>query len=74
MDWPRPGYSSNADRRRAFRLQSVHVSLGMCLAVVLALRIIWRVGPGRRLPPAASGIAEVATKLVHYALYVLLAL
>jgi len=54
-------------------LQSVHVSLGMCLAVVLALRIIWRVGPGRRLPSAASGIAEVASKLVHYALYVLLA-
>jgi cytochrome b561 len=55
------------------QLQSVHVSLGMCLAVVLVLRIIWRVGPGRRLPPAASGIAEVASKLVHYALYVLLA-
>ena len=53
-------------------LQSVHVSLGMCLAGVLVLRVIWRVGPGRRLPPAASGIAEIASELVHYALYVLL--
>jgi len=53
-------------------LQSIHVSLGMCLAVILALRILWRVGPGRRLPPAASGIAQIASELVHCALYVLL--
>ena len=53
-------------------MQSVHVSLGVCLAAVLAVRIGWRLGPGRRLPPADSGPAEVASKLVHYALYVLL--
>ena len=39
---------------------------------VLALRIVWRVGPGRRLPSAASGITEFAAELVHYALYALL--
>jgi cytochrome b561 len=53
-------------------MQSIHVSLGICLAVVLVLRIAWRTGPGRRLPPATSGIAEIASELVHYALYLLL--
>jgi len=36
------------------------------------LRIIWRAGPGRRLPPTASGITQTASELVHYALYGLL--
>ena len=36
------------------------------------LRILWRLGPGRRLPPADSGLAEVTAKLSHYALYLLL--
>jgi cytochrome b561 len=53
-------------------MQSVHVSLGICLSIVLAVRIGWRLGPGRRLPPADSGLAEIANKLMHYALYVLL--
>jgi cytochrome b561 len=53
-------------------LQSIHVSLGLCLAAVLAARIFWRAGPGSRLPPAASGLAEIASNLVHYALYGLL--
>jgi cytochrome b561 len=53
-------------------VQSVHVSLGICLAGVLAVRIGWRLGPGRRLTSADSGLAEIANKLVHYALYALL--
>ena len=53
-------------------MQSIHVSLGICLAAVLALRIMWRAGPGRRLSPAAKGIVETASELVHYMLYVLL--
>jgi cytochrome b561 len=53
-------------------MQSIHVSLGICLAAVLVLRIAWRVGPGRRLPPATSGITEIASECVHYALYLLL--
>jgi cytochrome b561 len=53
-------------------MQAIHVSLGICLAAVLALRVGWRLGPGRRLAPADSGLAEIASKLVHYALYVLL--
>jgi cytochrome b561 len=50
-------------------MQAVHVSLGVCLAAVVTLRIVWRLGPGRRLPPAASGLTEIASQLVHLALY-----
>ena len=53
-------------------MQSIHVSLGICLAAVLMLRIAWRAGPGRRLPPATSGITEIASEGVHYVLYLLL--
>lgn len=60
-----------SDGRHA--LQDLHVSLGLLFTAVLAARILWRIGPGRRPLPAGSGIAEAAAKLVHYALYVLLA-
>jgi len=53
-------------------MQSVHVSLGLLLAAVVGLRILWRLGPGRRLPPASTGLLELAAKLVHYLLYALL--
>jgi cytochrome b561 len=53
-------------------LQSLHVSLGLLFTAVLAARILWRIGPGRRPLPAGSGLAEVAAKLVHYTLYALL--
>lgn len=54
-------------------LQSVHVSLGMLLAVVPVCRIGWRAGPGRGVVPATPGLIEIASKLAHYMLYVLLA-
>jgi cytochrome b561 len=53
-------------------LQSVHVSLGVLLAAVLVCRIAWRAGPGRGVLPATSGLIEIASKLAHYMLYVLL--
>ena len=53
-------------------LQALHVSLGLVLIVVLALRIGWRLGPSRRLPPADSGVLELAARGMHYLLYVLL--
>ena len=53
-------------------LQALHVSLGLVLIVVLALRIGWRAGPSRRLPPAATGAAELAARAMHYLLYALL--
>jgi cytochrome b561 len=53
-------------------MQSLHVSLGWLLAVVLVARITWRVGPGRRVPPTTTGLVELASRLVHYVLYGLL--
>src|SRR3954454_19316920 len=65
-------------------LQALHVSLGLVLIVVLALRIGWRAGPSRRLPPggrrapsrrlppAATGAAELAARAMHCLLYALL--
>jgi len=53
-------------------LQWVHVSLGILLAAVLVTRIVWRLGPGRRVPPATTGLTEVAAQIVHYLLYALL--
>jgi cytochrome b561 len=53
-------------------LQSLHVSLGLLLAATLLARILWRVGPGRSLPPATTGLVELAAKTSHYALYTLL--
>ncbi|MFL5286085.1 MAG: cytochrome b [Rhodopila sp.] len=50
-------------------MQSLHVSLGLLLAVVLVARIAWRAGPGRRLPPATTGLIELASQAVHCILY-----
>jgi cytochrome b561 len=53
--------------------RSVHITLGATLALVLLVRIPWRLGAGRRLPLANSGWFGVTAKLVHYGLYLLLA-
>jgi cytochrome b561 len=53
-------------------LQSLHVSFGLLLTAVIVARLLWRAGPGRRVPPATSGLIELASRLVHYALYGLL--
>jgi cytochrome b561 len=53
--------------------RSVHISLGLCLGVVLAARIFWRATRGRILPPADHGLLQILAKSVHYALYALLA-
>jgi cytochrome b561 len=49
-----------------------HMSFGMLLCALLILRIAWRLLPGHRVAPVTSGLAEVASKVVHYALYTLL--
>ena len=53
-------------------MQDLHVSLGLSLIVVILARVAWRMGPGRRVLPATSGLVEVASQVVHYALYGLL--
>jgi cytochrome b561 len=51
---------------------SVHILLGMTLGATLLVRIGWRAGAGRRLPPADSGWQGQLAQSVHYGLYVLL--
>ena len=52
--------------------RSVHISLGLCVGVVLAARIFWRATRGRVLPPTDSGVLQFLAKSVHYELYALL--
>ena len=53
--------------------RSVHITLGATLALVLLVRIPWRLSAGRRLPLANSGPLGITAKLVHYGLYLLVA-
>ncbi len=53
-------------------LQSLHVSLGVLLTAVVLARIIWRLIPGHQLPALVSEWVKLASKSVHYLLYVLL--
>jgi cytochrome b561 len=53
-------------------LQSVHVSLGLLLTVVVIARIVWRLMPGHQRSAIVSGWVKLASKGVHYLLYVLL--
>jgi len=53
-------------------LQSVHVSLGLLLTVVVVARIIWRLMPGHQRSAIVGGWVKLASKGVHYLLYVLL--
>ncbi|MFJ2682956.1 cytochrome b [Pseudomonas sp. NPDC087342] len=53
-------------------LQSVHISCGILLAVIVIGRLLWRMSRGRRLPPANQGVMNIAAKTAHLALYLLL--
>jgi cytochrome b561 len=49
-----------------------HMSFGMLLALVLIVRIVWRLTPGHRVQDAVAGWMQWASKAVHFALYALL--
>jgi len=49
-----------------------HMSFGILILLVVIARIVWRLMPGHEMPPAVSGATEIASKVVHYVLYVLL--
>jgi cytochrome b561 len=49
-----------------------HMSFGILLSAVIILRIVWRLIPGHQVAPSQSGFVELASKAVHYLLYVLL--
>lgn len=55
-------------------MQSLHVSLGVLLAAVIVVRLIWRWIPGHQVHSLETGLVRMASKGVHYLLYALLAL
>jgi cytochrome b561 len=67
IDWFPPG-PLRVDAR------SVHITLGVLLAVLLVGRIVWRLTRGRRLPPADDGALAAIARVTHWTLYFLLLL
>lgn len=53
-------------------LMSTHVSLGVLLASVLTVRVLWRVFAGRHLRPMIAGTLGRVAEGVHYLMYALL--
>jgi cytochrome b561 len=53
-------------------LEGLHVSFGVLLAAVIAVRIIWRLIPAHRRPAIVSGWVKLASQTVYYLLYALL--
>ncbi|HEX5237785.1 MAG TPA: cytochrome b [Sphingomicrobium sp.] len=54
------------------QMQTLHISLGVLLTTVIVARIVWRLVPGHRRPAIVGGWVKLASKGVHYLLYVLL--
>jgi cytochrome b561 len=52
-------------------VRSVHITLGVILGIVLLIRVPWRLTGGTKLPPADTGVLQLAATLVHYLLYAL---
>lgn len=52
--------------------RSMHITLGVILAVILVGRIFWRLTFGRRLPAADKGMLNIVAKATHWGLYALL--
>lgn len=55
-------------------MQSIHISLGLMLAAVFLVRLVWRNSGARRMAPLVGGIQHVAALAMHYGLYGLLAI
>lgn len=53
-------------------LESLHTSLGILLSVVIVARVIWRLIPGHQVSSLEVGWVKIASKSVHYLLYVML--
>ena len=52
-------------------MRSLHLTVGVILVVLIAVRIIWRATRGRRLPAADRGVLHVLAKATHWGLYAL---
>ncbi len=55
------------------QLDKVHISFGLLLMAILAIRIIWRLTSDHKVRGSGVGVMAIAAKAVHYVLYVLLA-
>jgi cytochrome b561 len=53
-------------------LQGTHMSFGILLAAVIIARLIWRQMPGHQMSSLEAGWVRIASKAMHYALYLLL--
>lgn len=53
-------------------LQQLHVSLGVILTAVIVARVTWRLMPGHQVSSLEVGWVKIASKSVHYLLYVAL--
>ena len=53
-------------------MQSLHVSLGVVFTAAVAARLIWRWMPGHQVSSLEVGWMRIASKGVHYLLYLLL--
>jgi cytochrome b561 len=53
-------------------MQTLHISLGVVLTAVIVARIVWRLTPGHQRPAIVHGWVKLASKGVHYLLYLLL--
>jgi len=53
--------------------RSFHIGLGVMLAGVLVIRLLWRLTFGRGLVPGDPGLLGLVAKWTHWLLYVLLA-
>lgn len=53
-------------------LENLHTSLGVLLTAVIVARVIWRLMPGHQVSSLEIGWVRIASKCVHYLLYLLL--
>jgi cytochrome b561 len=60
------------DRPTRHLMIVAHMSFGIILSAVIVTRIVWRWIPGHQMPSAVSGWVELASKAVHYLLYIML--
>ncbi|HVZ05747.1 cytochrome b [Hyphomicrobium sp.] len=65
------GFLEKADRAP---LKLTHTTLGAALVAVIIIRIAWRLFFGNRVVAANTGLMDVAAKLGHVLLYILVAL
>lgn len=52
-------------------LRSIHITLGITLALVLIARVVWRSTGGRHLRPPGEGLLALAASGGHVLLYIL---